>query len=107
MTRDEKLLLNLGGRASLKGFDYIIKCAELLREDPNLVNGITKTLLPQVAEMYGTTWQRVERCIRHIITDIYANNDNLPPIFVLDSRANKLTNKEFLVRFVKATEVDE
>lgn len=104
MTQDEKLLLSLGGRASLKGFDYIIKRVELLREDPSLVNGITKTLLPQVAEMCGTTWQRVERCIRHTITGIYNNNAEVPAEFAPSSAKGTLNNKEFLARFVRIAE---
>lgn len=101
MTRDEKFLLALGGSLSMKGFGYIIKAAELAREDPTIMDAMVKRLYPEVAEHVGSTPIRVERCIRTQINNIYKQEANLPPEMQCK---NGITNKEFLVRFLKMTE---
>ena len=103
MTRDEKFLLALGGSLSMKGFGYIIKAVELAREDPAITDAMVKRLYPEIAEHFGTTPTGAERCIRIQLEDIYRRKENLPAEMKSKNGA-RMTNKEFLARFLKMTE---
>lgn len=104
MVKDERLLMRMGACTSTRGFDYIVKAAELLRDDPGLMNAVMKGLIPRIAGSFGTTPSRVERCIRYTISTIYNGAGDIPPELVPDARSGRLTNKEFLVRFVKVSD---
>lgn len=62
-----EILRNLGVPAHIKGYGYLREAIILVVNDPDLINGITKELYPQVAETFHTTASRVERAIRHAI----------------------------------------
>lgn len=59
----EKILLEMGVPASVKGFDFITEAVMLLNENPFMQ--ITKELYPAIAKKHETIGARVERAIRH------------------------------------------
>lgn len=64
----EKYLISKGFDPSLKGFEYIVKCIHLVRQDREYILQITKKLYPKIAEIYNDSVQNVERAIRHCIS---------------------------------------
>lgn len=107
MTKCEKYLMNLGAPMSAKGFGYIVEAVDLIHKEPDLINKITRELLPRIADAYGTTWIAVERNIRKAIMDVYDRNANVPAMFVPDPQKGKLTNKEFLARLARVVSDEE
>ena len=61
------LLLKLGVSPSHQGFGYIIECVKMVDKNKELIYSVTTKLLPEVAEKFGTTPERVEKNIRHAI----------------------------------------
>lgn len=66
--KTNEFLIKLGIYPNLKGFNYIIRAVEIVKEKGYLK--VTKELYPQIAEEYKTTASRVERAIRHVISKI-------------------------------------
>lgn len=63
-TKVEDVLLEMGMPSRIKGFSFIIDAMEIF--DTRGTNiGITKELYPEIAKRNGTTWNCVERNIRH------------------------------------------
>ena len=60
-------LIESGVYPNLKGFNYIIKAVELVMENPQIK--ITKELYPKIAKLNNDSCTRVERAIRHVVTD--------------------------------------
>lgn len=63
-------LLTIGVPAHIKGFDYILCAVEAVQKEHLLMHRIVNGLYPLVAERFNTTPLRVERGIRHGITNI-------------------------------------
>lgn len=63
-------LLTIGVPAHLKGFDYMLCAVEAVQKEHLLIHRITTDLYPLVAERFGDTPSKVERGIRHGITNI-------------------------------------
>ena len=59
-----KLLINLGIKPNLKGFDYLKYAFE---NKLDTKKGITKVIYPIIAQAFDTTPSRVERALRHAI----------------------------------------
>ncbi len=62
-----KFLHYLGVPAHLKGYQYIRAALRLSIEDIGRVTPITRRLYPELAVMYNTTAECIERSIRHAI----------------------------------------
>lgn len=58
-------LIEMGVPANLSGFHYICDAMELYAQDESYILSGTTVLYKKIAEMHGTAWTRVERCIRH------------------------------------------
>ena len=58
-------LLGKGIVPKLRGFKYIETALELLSQNVLYAEALTTKLYPDVAKAHNTTWQRVERAIRH------------------------------------------
>ena len=69
-------------------------------ENLDIINSITKTLYPTVAQDFKTTASRVERAIRHAIEIAWdrGNVDTLNSFFgyTVDTGKGKPTNSEFI-----------
>ena len=95
-----KMLKDLGISPSLRGYQYIRYCVELLQEDFSYVNNVTKKLYPEVAKKFDTTPSRVERAIRHAIEEgwILGDIDLQNKLFgyTVDQDKGKPTNSQFI-----------
>lgn len=60
-------MLELGVPAHLRGYQYLRSAVEMCAEDMELVGSVTKLLYPDLAKMYRTTDQKIERAIRNAI----------------------------------------
>ena len=70
-----EMIRTLGVPAHIKGYGYLRESIILAVNDPELINGITKELYPQVAKTFHTTPSRVERAIRHAIEVAWDRGD--------------------------------
>jgi len=52
---------------NIKGYNYIIKGVELVKQHPDMP--IVKGLYPAIAKIYNSTASKVERAMRHVIAD--------------------------------------
>lgn len=60
-------MLELGIPAHLRGYQYLRSAVEMCAEDMELVGSVTKLLYPDLAKLYHTTDQKIERAIRNAI----------------------------------------
>ena len=60
-------MLELGIPAHLRGYQYLRSAVEMCTKDMELVGSVTKLLYPDLAKMYKTTDQKIERAIRNAI----------------------------------------
>lgn len=60
-------MLELGVPAHLKGYNYLRASLYLAAENLEKVCSVTKLLYPEVAKLFNTTDQKVERAIRNAI----------------------------------------
>lgn len=88
----------LGIPAHLQGYEYIKQ--GLVLEDPSVLNSVTTSLYPKVAQEYGTTASRVERSIRHALEMALFRNATgyIEKLFrpYINPNTGKVTNSEFL-----------
>ncbi len=62
-----EFMLELGIPAHLRGYQYLRSAIEMCTEDMELVGSVTKLLYPDLAKLYHTTDQKIERAIRNAI----------------------------------------
>ena len=90
----------IGVPAHIKGYQYLRYAIIVAVEDMDVINSITKTLYPKVAEYFGTTPSRVERAIRHAIEVAWDRGDleTLQKYFgyTVSNTKGKPTNSEFI-----------
>ena len=90
----------IGVPAHIKGYQYLRYAIIVAVEDMDVINSITKTLYPMVAEAFGTTSSRVERAIRHAIEVAWDRGDleTLQKYFgyTVSNTKGKPTNSEFI-----------
>lgn len=60
-------MLELGIPAHLRGYQYLRSAVAMCAEDMELVGSVTKLLYPDLARLYHTTDQKIERAIRNAI----------------------------------------
>jgi two-component system response regulator (stage 0 sporulation protein A) len=60
-------MLELGIPAHLRGYQYLRSAVLMCVEDMELVGSVTKLLYPDLAKLYHTTDQKIERAIRNAI----------------------------------------
>ena len=95
-----QVIHEIGIPAHIKGYQFLRDAIMLSIKDPDMLNSITKSLYPTIAEMNRTTSSRVERAIRHAIEVAWTRGE----IEVIDSifgyTVNKMkgkpTNSEFI-----------
>ena len=90
----------LGVPAHIKGYHYLREAILASLANGALLESVTKSLYPTVAERFETTPSRVERTIRHAIEIAWdrGNLDTLNSFFgyTVDTSKGKPTNSEFI-----------
>jgi len=99
-SREDKvmaLLQYLGFKFNLKGYDYIKEILVKCMENPHYhKRSLTKEIFPTCAKKYGSTWQRVERAVRHSIEKSYEKvPKRYDEIFKMELEGRP-TNDEFI-----------
>jgi len=64
MRKTVDLLRRLGIPSTLKGHCYICYGVYLIRQNPEVIQYVTKELYPEIAEQYEISWESVEHAIR-------------------------------------------
>lgn len=105
-----KVLLNLGVPAHLKGYHYLRTAIMMSEKDIEIVSSVTKLLYPEVAKVYKTTPQKVERAIRNAIEVSWmrSNMDAMEEVFGLsaDTGRGRPTNSEYIARIADAVQLE-
>ncbi|MBR2047728.1 MAG: sporulation initiation factor Spo0A C-terminal domain-containing protein [Oscillospiraceae bacterium] len=100
-------LLNAGMPTHIKGYRFTITAIRLLLQEPDMADGITKWLYPEVARIHDSTPSRVERAIRHGIEVAWSRGDLAIHYDyfrnTVDGARGKPTNSEFLTRMAYLT----
>ena len=106
-----ELLMEAGMSPSLRGFDYILDAMELIDGDRGFLYSVTRLLYPAIAEKYGSTPSKIERCIRYAVSISfnYAGADTLEKVLgsAYSPMKGRPTNAEYLgalaeqIRYVK------
>ena len=95
-----EMIHEIGIPAHIKGYQYLRHAIMLVIDNLDVINSITKTLYPTVAEDFRTTASRVERAIRHAIEVAWdrGDTDTLNSIFgyTIATSKGKPTNSEFI-----------
>lgn len=95
------LMLELGISPHLRGYAYAVEaiCFAAGNHEADKQGGVI-ALWQQVADLFETTWQRVERCVRHAVERCFENCDweILVEKFgnTIPSHKGKLTCGEFI-----------
>lgn len=96
-----KMMLELGMPVHLSGYHYLREAIRLSMDDMELVGSVTKLLYPEIAKVFHTESEKVERAIRSVIEVGWERgNINLYEVIFGYSRNNKNrrpTNSEFIV----------
>ncbi|MBO5316920.1 MAG: response regulator [Oscillospiraceae bacterium] len=96
----ERILLSLGLRMNLAGYEYVSLASQFLSEDPGRT--LTKEIYPAVAAVCGATPQSVERAIRTVIRDAWMRrNENVWRLYFSVGRDGSIPcpqNGTFLMR---------
>ena len=94
------LIHEVGVPAHIKGYQYLREAIMMVVKDIDVINQITKSLYPQIAQKYGTTPSRVERAIRHAIEVAWGRGQQeaVESIFgyTISASKGKPTNSEFI-----------
>lgn len=96
------LLVELGVPEHIKGSRYLVKAISAVVADEDLIDSITRSLWPLVAEHFNTKSSRVERAIRRGIEIAWERGD-LEVLqkyfgFTVSLSKGKPTNGEFIAR---------
>ncbi len=94
------LMHEIGIPANIKGYAYVRRGIEMVCENPNLINAVTKELYPRVAKEFATTPSRAERAIRHAI-EVAWDRGNVEVLgkyfgYTISGLKGKPTNSEFI-----------
>jgi two-component system response regulator (stage 0 sporulation protein A) len=94
------IFITVGIPAHIKGYQFLREAIKLAIESPEIINSITKSLYPTIAEHFETSASKVERAIRHAIEVAWNRGkiENINSIFGLKvyNSNEKPTNGEFI-----------
>ena len=94
------IIHEVGVPAHIKGYQYLREAIMMVVNDIDVINQITKSLYPQIAQRFETTPSRVERAIRHAIEVAWGRGE--PTImenifgYTVSAAKGKPTNSEFI-----------
>ena len=90
----------VGVPAHIKGYQYLREAIIMVVKDIDVINQITKSLYPKIANKFNTTPSRVERAIRHAIEVAWSRGkvDTINQLFgyTVHNTKGKPTNSEFI-----------
>lgn len=87
-----KLLIDLGIKTNLSGFDYLKTAIFKVYNEAELLSAVTKELYPVVANIYQTEAANVERSMRHAIELAWKNKTSIK---------NAINNYDYTERLLK------
>ena len=94
------IIHEVGVPAHIKGYQYLREAIIMVVNDIDVINQITKSLYPKIADKFDTTPSRVERAIRHAIEVAWGRGqqDVVENIFgyTISAAKGKPTNSEFI-----------
>ena len=94
------IIHEVGVPAHIKGYQYLREAIMMVINDIDVINQITKSLYPQIAQKFNTTPSRVERAIRHAIEVAWGRGEpgTVENIFgyTVSASKGKPTNSEFI-----------
>ena len=64
----QQYLLKVGIKPHNSGFTYLADAIEMMIDENMLKPRMSSVICPRLAKKYNTTWSRVERCIRYVIS---------------------------------------
>ena len=94
------MIHEVGVPAHIKGYQYLREAIMMVVNDIDVINQITKSLYPQIAQKFNTTPSRVERAIRHAIEVAWGRGE--PTVmenifgYKISAAKGKPTNSEFI-----------
>lgn len=95
-----RVLRKCGIPADILGWAYAGRAIEMVMDNWDLINQLTKKLYPSIAKEFNTTASRVERAIRHAVEVGFntAPYDELKEIFgnTIRPDTGKVTNGAFI-----------
>lgn len=98
--RVSELIKEIGVPPHIKGFVYLKEAIALVLNKPEMLDRVTKTLYPAIADTYDATPTRVERSIRHAIELVWSRSDIGMIAQMLGYKEHQLkskpTNSEFI-----------
>ena len=68
---EKELLRRLGIWPNLSGYQYMLKAFELIRENGDCLQCVTKRLYPDIGRAYKVSWHSVERAIRTAVINCW------------------------------------
>ena len=92
-------LRNIGVPPHIKGYQYLRNAIIMCVRDITILDFITKQLYPDIAKMFNTTSDRVERAIRHAIETAWVRGKSsaVEEVFGYSNLNNiRPTNSEFI-----------
>ena len=105
-----KIMLDLGVPAHLKGYHYMREAILISESDMEAVSSVTKLLYPEIARIYKTTSQKVERAIRNAIEVSWSrgNSASMEELFGYSHETGKgrPTNSEYIARIADKIRLD-
>lgn len=72
----KQILLEIGMSPALLGYEYLAQCVYLCWQDSARLHDLIASVYNEVAQHCGTTFQRVERNIRHAVR-VFANRNHV------------------------------
>lgn len=95
------ILLEMGIPAHIKGYMFLKEAITIVVNDMDIINSVTKSLYPTIAEKFDTTPSRVERAIRHAIESAWNGRNNIHAVhkffkYSIRNDKGKPTNSEFI-----------
>ena len=97
------ILIRLGVKANLKGYQYLKTAVMLSVKDREELDGVTKRLYPDIAREHKTGVDKVEHAIRHAISSSWerGKREEQERIFgYCAGEGKRPTNSEFIVGLV-------
>ena len=111
ITNIRRLLFMLGGTPNYIGFQYVVYGLQLLSENSEMkLQLVTKWLYPDIANLYHTGWNTVDRDIRTLIHVICKKNPSLLQTLAGYPMKNMPTVSQFfgiLLEYLSNDENDE
>lgn len=99
-TQVTRIIHQVGIPAHIKGYQYLRHAIMMVVQNNRVINEVTKTLYPSVANEFSTTPSRVERAIRHAIEVAWDRGDvdmlNSFFGYTVQNSKGKPTNSEFI-----------